>query len=67
MNYTIELFGKKFNVNVERKSKGNTYVRVRVKDENGNDIFKWISALSAKEAAVSAICAFNAGMNPDSF
>lgn len=67
LEYTIDWFGTKYNVQVERKTKGDAFVRVILFDENNNELFKWISALSAKQAAKSAICAYRGGLMPNRF
>lgn len=57
--YKIEKFGVKFNAKVERKNrKYGESVRVILIDEYGFEMYKWISYSSAKDAAISAICAW---------
>ena len=63
LRYELEMFGIRFNVKVERKQrKYGESVRVWVNDEYGNEMYKWISFHSAKEAAISAICAWKSNI-----
>lgn len=63
MTYKIEMFGEKYIADVERKNrKYGESVRVILNDENGNELYRHISFLSAKDAAISAICAYKSGL-----
>ena len=62
-NYEIEMFGIKFNAKVERKNrKHGESVRIILADQYGFEMYKWISFHSAKEAAISAICAWKSNI-----
>lgn len=57
------MFGKTFNATVERKNrKYGESVGVILADECGNEIYRFISFHSAKNAAISAICAYESGI-----
>lgn len=58
LTYKIEMFGVKYVATVTRKSPKYDSVRVILNDEFGNELYRWISFHSAKNAAISAICAY---------
>lgn len=63
MTYKIEMFGEKYIADVERKNrKYGESVRVILNDEFRNELYRYISFSSAKDAAIGAICAYKSGL-----
>ena len=60
--YRIEMSGAKYVATVTRKNrKYGESVRVILNDEFGNELYRYISFCSAKDAAIGAICAYKCG------